>query len=254
MSPEKKNIGNKNDGNMNNREKGSGKQDVRRRNARKTDVGRNAGKTERPEYSFCYSSPLGPILLYSDGEALTGLYFDHEAENAGIGQSFTGKEKLLTIEEKSRAAEEKLLTAEKPLTAEEKPLTAEEEPLGEKEKQLPIFEETIRWLDIYFAGHDPGFTPKLKMNTTPFRKLVWEIMLTIPYGKTMSYGEIARKIEEIRGIPKMSAQAVGQAVGNNAISLIIPCHRVIGTDGNLTGYGGGLDKKVWLLKLEGHVL
>ncbi len=92
------------------------------------------------------------------------------------------------------------------------------------------------------------------MNTTPFRKLVWEIMLTIPYGKTMSYGEIARKIEEIRGIPKMSAQAVGQAVGSNAISLIIPCHRVIGTDGSLTGYGGGLDKKVWLLKLEGHIL
>ena len=262
MDPEKKNIGNKNTGNknpgiMNTGEKGTGKPDIGRRDAGKTGVGRNAGKTERPEYSFRYSSPLGPILLYSDGEALTGLYFDHEAEKAGIGQSFTGKEKLLTIEEKSRAAEEKLftgeeklLTAEKPLTAEEKPLTAEEEPLGEKEKQLPIFEETIRWLDLYFAGHDPAFTPKLKMNTTPFRKLVWEIMLTIPYGKTMSYGEIARKIEEIRGIPKMSAQAVGQAVGSNAISLIIPCHRVIGTDGSLTGYGGGLDKKVWLLKLE----
>jgi methylated-DNA-[protein]-cysteine S-methyltransferase len=92
--------------------------------------------------------------------------------------------------------------------------------------------------------------PPLKIQTTPFRKQVWEIMLKIPYGKTISYGEIAAKIAKKKGIKKMSAQAVGGAVGNNAIAIIIPCHRVIGTDGSLTGYDAGLSKKIKLLKLE----
>lgn len=118
------------------------------------------------------------------------------------------------------------------------------------QKELPVFGQADQWLDIYFRGQEPDFTPPLSMKTTPFRKEVWEIMLTIPYGKTMTYGEIARKIAERRGIKSMSAQAVGGAVGHNSISLIIPCHRVIGTDGSLTGYAGGLDKKVQLLKLE----
>lgn len=124
--------------------------------------------------------------------------------------------------------------------------------LGEKceEKNLPIFEETARWLDIYFSGKSPDFTPPLSMETTPFRKAVWEIMLTIPYGKTMTYGEIANRIAKQEGLPKMSAQAVGGAVGHNSISLIIPCHRVVGTNGSLTGYSGGIDKKVKLLTLE----
>ena len=89
------------------------------------------------------------------------------------------------------------------------------------------------------------------MLTTPFRKQVWKIMLSIPYGKTMTYGEIAKRIAEQSGIQKMSAQAVGGAVGHNSISLIIPCHRVVGTNGSLTGYAGGIDKKVRLLQLEG---
>lgn len=118
------------------------------------------------------------------------------------------------------------------------------------EKPLPIFEEVSKWLDIYFSGKEPDFTPPLMMKTTPFRKAVWEVMLTIPYGKTMTYGEIANKIAEKKGIAKMSAQAVGGAVGHNSISLIIPCHRVVGTNGSLTGYAGGIDKKVQLLKLE----
>lgn len=118
------------------------------------------------------------------------------------------------------------------------------------EKSLPIFDETAKWLDIYFSGKEPDFTPPLMMKTTPFRKAVWEVMLTIPYGKTMTYGEIANKIAEKKGIAKMSAQAVGGAVGHNSISLIIPCHRVVGTNGSLTGYAGGIDKKVQLLKLE----
>ena len=115
---------------------------------------------------------------------------------------------------------------------------------------LPIFEQTARWLDIYFSGREPDFTPPLSMETTPFRKAVWEIMLTIPYGKTMTYGQIAEKIAKQRGIDKMSAQAVGGAVGHNSISIIIPCHRVVGTNGSLTGYAGGIDKKIYLLELE----
>ena len=88
------------------------------------------------------------------------------------------------------------------------------------------------------------------METTPFRKAVWKIMLTIPYGRTMTYGEIANRIAKQKGLPNMSAQAVGGAVGHNSISLIVPCHRVVGTNGSLTGYSGGIDKKVKLLTLE----
>ena len=118
------------------------------------------------------------------------------------------------------------------------------------EKDLDIFDDTSRWLDIYFSGKEPDFTPKILITGTPFRKLVAEIMLTIPYGKTMTYGEIANVIDREKGIAKMSAQAVGGAVGHNSISIIIPCHRVVGTNGSLTGYAGGLDKKIQLLKLE----
>jgi methylated-DNA-[protein]-cysteine S-methyltransferase len=118
-------------------------------------------------------------------------------------------------------------------------------------KDLPVFAQTDRWLDIYFSGKDPGFVPPLTMRTTAFRKLVWETMLQIPFGKTMTYGQIAEEIARSRGLPHMSAQAVGGAVGHNSISLIIPCHRVVGTNGSLTGYAGGIDKKVRLLELEG---
>lgn len=119
-----------------------------------------------------------------------------------------------------------------------------------EEKNLPIFEQTAQWLDIYFSGKAPDFTPPLCMKTTPFRKAVWEVMLTIPFGKTMTYGEIAEIIAKQKELSKMSAQAVGGAVGHNSISLIIPCHRVVGTSGSLTGYAGGIEKKVQLLTLE----
>ena len=118
------------------------------------------------------------------------------------------------------------------------------------EKPLPIFEHTVKWLDIYFSGKAPDFTPPLNMKTTAFRKRVWEIMLTIPFGQTMTYGEIADIIAKEKGLTRMSAQAVGGAVGHNSISLIIPCHRVVGTNGSLTGYAGGIDKKVKLLEME----
>lgn len=160
-------------------------------------------------YIYKYRSPLGGITLGSDGQALTGLWFD--------GQKYFGD----TLSEQY------------------------------EEKDLPVFRETKRWLDIYFGGQAPDFTPPLSMETTPFRKRVWEIMLTIPFGQTMTYGEIAAQIAAEKGIATMSAQAVGGAVGHNSISLIIPCHRVVGTGGSLTGYAGGIDKKVQLLTLEG---
>lgn len=119
-----------------------------------------------------------------------------------------------------------------------------------QEKSLPIFQETGRWLDTYFRGCAPSFTPKLKLTGSDFQKRVCEIMLTIPFGETITYGEIAAQIARERGIPRMSAQAVGGAVGANPILLIVPCHRVIGVDGNLTGYGAGMERKIQLLTLE----
>ena len=119
-----------------------------------------------------------------------------------------------------------------------------------REKNLPVFDQTDQCLNIYFSGRAPGFIPPLNMKTTPFRKEVWEILLTIPFGKTMTYGEIADRVAMQNGLSRMSAQAVGGAVGHNAISLIIPCHRVVGANGSLTGYAGGIDKKAKLLALE----
>ena len=155
-------------------------------------------------YIHYYQSPLGEIILTSDGKSLTGLSYDFP-------------EMLLPYF---------------------------------IEKPLPIFSETDRWLDIYFSGKNPGFTPKLSLKVTGFRKMVWDILLTIPFGQTITYGEIASRIAKQRGIPRMSAQAVGGAVGHNPIALIIPCHRVVGANGSLTGYAGGIDKKEQLLRLE----
>lgn len=161
------------------------------------------------DFIYHYISPLGGITLASDGENLTGLWFD--------GQKYYAAN-----------------------------LSSKHE-----EKALPVFEQAVNWLDIYFGGKVPDFTPPLNMKTTEFRKAVWEILLSIPYGQTMTYGEIAKKIALQKGLKNMSAQAVGGAVGHNPISLIIPCHRVVGTNGSLTGYAGGIGKKVKLLEMEG---
>lgn len=160
------------------------------------------------DYIAFLKSPLGNIMLSSDGSSLTGLWFEK--------QKYFG-ENLDKIYE---------------------------------EKELPVFEKTFKWLDIYFSGEEPDFTPKIKMKTTEFRKKVWEILLSIPYGETMTYKEIAEIIAKENNYSKMSAQAIGGAVGHNAISIIIPCHRVVGTNGKLTGYASGIDKKLFLLNLE----
>ena len=160
------------------------------------------------ELTSHYSSPLGSMTMASNGEALTGLWFDRQRSFCSGLSS------------------------------------------GQQEKQLPVFEETKRWLDLYFSGRAPDIIPPLAPEGSDFRQNVWKILLTIPWGKTMTYGGIARLIAQRSGMPRMSAQAVGGAVGHNPISLIIPCHRVIGAHGSLTGYGGGIDKKKQLLELE----
>ena len=164
------------------------------------------------DYRFHLDSPLGGITLASDGEALTGLWFDGQ-KHFGAGLSGDARE-----------------------------------------QRLPVFEETERWLQLYFEGHEPDFTPALRPVGTPFQLEVWELLRQIPYGETVSYGALAARIAGHRGLARFSAQAVGGAVGRNPISLLIPCHRVLGADGSLTGYAGGVEKKAALLRLEGVVL
>ena len=152
---------------------------------------------------------MDDMIMCSDGEYLTGLWF-----------------------EKSEDVDTYVINCE--------------------EKELPVFLETEQWLDQYFSGRDPENVPPIRIhNITPFRQEVIEIMNTIPYGQTMTYGDISRIIAKHRGLKRMSAQAVGGAVGWNPICIIIPCHRVIGTDGSLTGYGGGIQNKIALLAHEG---
>ena len=160
------------------------------------------------DYYANYLSPLGELLLASDGETLTGLWF--------AGQRFFAAG----------------LSAER------------------AKRPLPVFDETAAWLDAYFAGRQPGATPALSPRGTPFQREVWALLRAIPYGATRSYGELSRDIAEGRSLRSMSAQAVGGAVARNPISILIPCHRVVGADGALTGYAAGLERKRALLALE----
>lgn len=115
---------------------------------------------------------------------------------------------------------------------------------------LPIFNRTRQWLDVYFTGRDPSFKPKLAFGGSEFRQAVMDELLAIPFGETTTYGAIARNLARKWGRKTLSAQAVGGAVGHNPISIIVPCHRVVGANGSLTGYAGGLDRKEALLRLE----
>ena len=160
------------------------------------------------DYTYHYSSPIGGITMASNGESLTGLWFD--------GQKYFAS----TLSQRH------------------------------VEKQLPIFDRTCEWLDLYFSGKSPDFIPPVFMYVSNFRRDVYEILMTIPFGETMTYKEVADLIAKKHRIISMSAQAVGGAIAHNPISLVIPCHRVIGTNGKLTGYAGGLDKKEWLLDME----
>lgn len=170
-------------------------------------------------YKTRYNSPLGGMLLAADEKGLTGLWFDGQKYFAyGLAES------------------------------EENAADCQETCRGEN---LPLLAEAKQWLDIYFSGKEPDFDLTINLSGTAFQKKVWEILCTIPYGKTMTYGQIAAQLAEEQGIPQMSAQAVGGAVGHNPLSIIVPCHRVVGANGSLTGYAGGIDRKIKLLTLEG---
>lgn len=155
-----------------------------------------------------YVSPLGGLTLSSDGEHLTGLWFDGQRHFPELS-----------------------------------PETCREIP-------LPVFERTKRWLNLYFSGTAPDFTPPLRPRGTPFQNVVWELLRAVPYGHTVTYGELASRVAERLGRARMSARAIGNAVGRNPVALLIPCHRVIGAGGKLTGYAAGLDRKARLLSLE----
>ena len=163
-------------------------------------------------YKSIYNSPLGPITLVSDGENLIGLYLEGQ-----VHFEQTIKEEVITRDD------------------------------------LSVFMLINNWLDKYFAGEVMGVgNLPLHLEGSPFRKSVWHILSKIPYGKLITYGDIAKEMALLTGKERMSAQAVGNAVGHNPISIIVPCHRVVGTDGKLTGYAGGLDLKIKLLEIEGH--
>ena len=123
-----------------------------------------------------------------------------------------------------------------------------------EERALPVFSEAKNWLDIYFSGKEPGFIPRLLLRGTLFQREVWKLLLAVPYGHTTTYGALADILAAQRHILKMSARAVGTAVGHNPVSLIVPCHRIIGASGALTGYAGGTDRKAKLLMLEGNTI
>ena len=121
-------------------------------------------------------------------------------------------------------------------------------------KDSALFKEPIRWLDMYFAGKNPGFTPPLHFLGTAFQKDVWRLLLAIPYGETVTYGDIAMELTREKNLSHVSARAIGGAVARNTISIIVPCHRVVGANGSLTGYAGGIDKKRALLAFEKPVV
>ena len=161
-------------------------------------------------YVSHYESPLGAMTMASDGEHLTGLWFD--------GQKY----------DRSTINDEAAL-----------------------EPDLPVFTRTAQWLDTYFGGTDPGFTPPIRVEGSDFKRMVTSIMLSIPFGATSTYARIAAEVARRTGRKQMSAQAVGGAVGHNPITLIVPCHRVLASDGSLRGYAGGVDRKERLLEMEG---
>ncbi|GMA08524.1 methylated-DNA--protein-cysteine methyltransferase [Tetragenococcus halophilus subsp. flandriensis] len=155
-------------------------------------------------YMNTIESPLGKLILTSDGKNLTALRFENRVE---LQKSW-------------------------------------------QEKDLAIFEETKTWLQQYFSGKNPQWLVPIKLEGTDYRKRVWKTLLEVPYGQTASYKDIAQKLNASSSVNKTSARAVGGAVGKNPIPIIVPCHRIIGSDHSLTGYGGGLDRKIKLLKLE----
>lgn len=162
-------------------------------------------KNNNSYFEQIYLSPIGELILNSDGENLTDLHFNNSPQKS----------------------------------------------LSSTKSGLKVFDNTTHWLDIYFSGKIPSFTPKIKLyDQSNFSKIVLKLVAQIPYGTVTTYGSIANQIAQQLNKPRMSAQAVGKTIGNNPICIIIPCHRVIGANGNLVGFSGGLDNKIKLLQLE----
>ncbi len=157
-------------------------------------------------------SPLGILTLASDGQNLTGLWLDGQKYFASTLDKDTGN----TVEQ-----------------------------------ELPLFDDARKWLDQYFSGREPDFHLPLAPAGSEFRQAVWKILLEIPYGQVITYGDIAKRLAVEGNRGNLSARPVGGAVGHNPISILIPCHRVVGANGSLTGYAGGIANKIKLLKLEG---
>lgn len=165
------------------------------------------------QYVDQYHSPIGRLTMCSDGIYLTGLWFD--------GQKYFGS-------------------------------TLEKNTLDQTKdsRNCCVLIETKRWLDAYFKGENPGKIPPILFHGSAFRCEVWKMLQEVPYGRTTTYGQMAASLAEMRGMCRVSAQAVGGAVAHNPISILIPCHRVLARDGSLTGYAGGIEKKKYLLDLE----
>lgn len=172
-------------------------------------------------YKKIYNSPLGKILLIFDEKYLLELYLENQKE----------------FEEKNKDKELKSI---------------DEKNLDISSGEYKILRETEKWLEIYFSGKDPDFIPPIKAKGSEFRKDAWDILLKIPYGEVRSYKEVGEELLKSEKYKRVSNQAVGGAIAHNQILLIIPCHRVIGSDGSLRGYAGGLEVKKKLLELEGE--
>lgn len=165
--------------------------------------------------TFRYDSPIGLLALTTDGTALTGLRCEPESKSQGVEKHLTLNTQHLTLFSD----------------------------LGDVSVSRCL-DLVCRWLDLYFSGRKPDFLPPIKLIGTPFQRRVWQALMDIPYGATVTYGDLARSVG------CRSAQAVGQAVGRNPVAIIVPCHRVIGSDGSLTGYAYGMERKEYLLRLE----
>lgn len=165
-------------------------------------------------YAHLVNTPLGDVLATGEGDCLTGLWF--------VGQKYEGGK-----------------------------ATAAQRAAWDRSASLPLWQKLDRWLTAYFAKEAPAVDFVLRPVGTPFQQEVWALLQKIPYGQTTTYGALAKYLADQRGGARFSAQAVGNAVGHNPISILIPCHRVVGSNGSLTGYAGGVEKKAALLRLEG---
>lgn len=195
-----------------------------------------------------YASPLGKMLLSADDEGLTGAwflgqkYYASRLENAcDVTNAFRDFNSAQTCERELGSFENNVQNLVIDPSFYE----------VTNSKPFQILSRAKCWFDHYFSGEEPCVEVPLHLIGSDFQREVWEILQTIPYGKTITYGDIAKQIATRRGLSRMSAQAVGGTVGHNPLSVIVPCHRVVGSNGNLTGYAGGIDKKEALLTLEG---